>query len=182
MDTRRSEGGFTMVEVLVVGSIMAGLLVALLGVSDTVTGSVSSNERAAAALETVRTALRRVTDVARPESAGAVRVRTSPTGPWIVPDAAATYPAVRFGTATLRTLEFVLDANETADGDDDDGDGLVDEGSLRLDGVPIATGVEACEFALVGQLFRVRLQSGRRDSDRRVHRLVNEARVCLRNG
>lgn len=119
-------------------------------------------------------------------------------GDWISPLPGSTHPTFRFQAADgvlsmnaaaltpLRELEFVLDGGEVANGLDDDGDGMVDEGKLQLRVSSsqlelIAQGVEQCNFTLNGRVLSVHLQCARRDHDGRVYRAVATHSICMRN-
>lgn len=119
-------------------------------------------------------------------------------GDWIAPAVGSTHPTFRFQAADgilsmnaamltpAREFEFVIDDNETANGIDDDGDGMVDEGRLQLQINTsqlelIATGVERCSFSLNGRILRVTLQCARRDHEGHVYRAVATHNICMRN-
>lgn len=85
-----------------------------------------------------------------------------------------------------REFEFVLEDNELDNDRDDDGDGLVDEGSLRLRiGTTrlelIATGVESCSFELTGRVLTFNLQCARRDHQGHVYRAAVTHTIFMRN-
>ena len=78
-----------------------------------------------------------------------------------------------------------MDASETDNDVDDDGDGLIDEGALHYETenvrVTLLDGVETCEFTLDGSVLIFALHIARLDSSRRVRRAVVERRIYLRN-
>ncbi|MEZ5965444.1 MAG: hypothetical protein R3F56_16545 [Planctomycetota bacterium] len=88
-------------------------------------------------------------------------------------------------TTTARLFEFAMDATESANGKDDDGDGLIDEGKLLLtiDGkrVTLADGVERCLFSLDGRILTVDLRCGRSNSRREAYRATSQHKIYLRN-
>ena len=123
--------------------------------------------------------------------------RATAVGEWIPPTDLIWRPGIQFQSASgllsmnaalstsPRRLTFELEAGESANGVDDDGDGLVDEGGVRLlhDLVTIAVvrNIEICEFRLNGRMLRVRIASGRNDRSRTVIRAVLEQSFYLRN-
>ena len=82
-------------------------------------------------------------------------------------------------------LQFVLEAGEAKDGDDDDGDGMIDEGELQLVRDGIATkllgDVETCEFELEGRVLRVTLQYARPGHGDDVRRTTLQQTVLVNN-
>ena len=86
---------------------------------------------------------------------------------------------------SARELEFVLDAGETDNGVDDDGDGMIDEGSLFLQyesaRIPLAENVESCSFEIDGPVIRFSVQCAQRDSDGQIHRAVARRVWLIRN-
>jgi type II secretory pathway pseudopilin PulG len=119
-------------------------------------------------------------------------------GEWISPPVAEVRPTFRFSSADgvlsmnasaltpMREFEFFMDPGETANGNDDDGDGMVDEGrlQLRIGNSPVQlvlAGVETCEFSLNGRLMTVRLACARRDQVGRLYRAAATHTICMRN-
>jgi len=119
-------------------------------------------------------------------------------GDWIAPPVGAERTTFRFQAADgvlsmnaaaltpAREFQFVIDDNETANGIDDDGDGMIDEGKLELrintsQLELIATGVELCRFSLTGRVLSVRLQCARRDHQGHVYRAVVTHSIYMRN-
>ncbi len=86
----------------------------------------------------------------------------------------------------VREFEFVLEDGELDNGLDDDGDGLIDEGSLQLRvGTTnlelIAEGVEQCTFSLDGRVVSVHLQCAKRDHQGHVYRATSDFTIYMRN-
>lgn len=119
-------------------------------------------------------------------------------GDWIAPPVGSTHSTFRFQAADgilsmnaaaltpAREFEFVMDDSEIANGADDDGDGMIDEGKLQLrintsQLELIATGVEQCNFSLNGRILRVQLTCARRDHQGHVYRAVATHNICMRN-
>lgn len=119
-------------------------------------------------------------------------------GEWISPYEDTSRPTFRFqaadGVLSLnataltpeREFELALEPTETANGADDDGDGLVDEGVLQLRiGTTrlelISTGVERCEFSLSGRTLTMTLQCARRDHEGHVYRATATHMIYMRN-
>ncbi len=84
-----------------------------------------------------------------------------------------------------RSLEFVMDPKELANGKDDDGDGLVDEGRLFFyrDGKRIwmAEDLEKVAFTVQGRAIVFQLTCARRDSSGGVVRMAQVHTVQIRN-
>jgi prepilin-type N-terminal cleavage/methylation domain-containing protein len=84
-----------------------------------------------------------------------------------------------------REFEFQLDAGEADNDADDDGDGLVDEGSVVLRGgaqlLHTSTGVEGCTFKLSGRVLIFELRCARRGADGRIFRSNSVQEIYMRN-
>jgi hypothetical protein len=123
--------------------------------------------------------------------------RATAVGEWIAPTDLLWRPGIEFQSASgllsinaalsnsSRRLTFALEPTETANGLDDDGDDLVDEGEVRLvhDLVTVAVvrNVEDCMFQLDRRMLRVRTAGGRTDHTGRVYRAKLEQSFYLRN-
>lgn len=197
-DQHKSQSGFTLVEVLIVVAVSVPVLLGVLATSERVSRTVSSSERNADAATAGRKVAERAGRMIRAAKRSTFRVRAtqadvdaskaSTVGEWITVTELDPRPNLQFQSAsgTLsfnatsltspRAFEFVRDSNETANGTDDDGDGLVDEGKLFLhyEGtrVLIADMVETCSFQIDGRAVRFSLQCARRDNSGQVHRAV----------
>lgn len=90
----------------------------------------------------------------------------------------------RLSTSTRRVV-FTREPGELANGSDDDGDGLIDEGSITLlheaTEVAVVRNVEQCEFELDGRLLCMRMTVARRAGDGRIERAHLERSIYLRN-
>lgn len=118
-------------------------------------------------------------------------------GEWIGPTELVWRPGVEFLSASgllsmnarlntsTRRVVFTRDGNELANGNDDDGDGLVDEGRITLlhdaTEVAVVRNVEQCDFELDGRLLRMRVTVARRAGDGRIERAHMERSIYLRN-
>jgi hypothetical protein len=118
-------------------------------------------------------------------------------GEWIDPSELVWRPGVEFLSASgllsmnarlssaTRRVVFTLDPGEVANGSDDDGDGLIDQGTITLlhetVEVAVVRDVELCEFELDGRLLRMRIAIARRAGDGRIDRARMERAVYLRN-
>ena len=182
--------GFTLVELVVVLALTVPLLLVLGGATRTAIGSFTVTERSAKATEAELRALGeidRVLRMGRLQTLRTVAVQTdvqqsraAAIGDWfpmpigeprtqldvqsLVGD---TSPALLIPTRLSRLL-FVRDPGELAggaDGDDDDGDRLIDEGELRVqeNGATrvVLRGLEGCTFERVGNSVFVTLRTAR---------------------
>ena len=175
------EHGFTLIELTITMVVFVPILLAVLSTAQRVGRTLSASEKSAEAAE----GLQRITDRAgrliraahlstfrvKAEKADVKAGRASAIGEWMAvvnldprdniqfQASSASLSSTVVSLTTPRELEFVMDANETDNDRDDDGDGLVDEGRLFLRyesfRVPILGGVEACSFQLDGQAFRL---------------------------
>lgn len=199
--------GFTFLELMVVLAVSAPVLFAVVSTSEHLLKTVNSNEHNAEVSEGVRTVTERAGRLFRAAHRSTFRVRATAAdvaagnadavGDWMVATDLDPRPSIQFQVSTgilamnaselttPRALEYILDPNEIANGMDDDGDGLMDEGKLWLsfDAIrtAIATGVEASSFELDGEIVRFSLLCARRDGNGQVHRTVTEHVWCVRN-
>jgi prepilin-type N-terminal cleavage/methylation domain-containing protein len=119
-------------------------------------------------------------------------------GEWISPPPTGWRPSFRFQGADgklsmnaaeltpVRRFVFSLDAGESQNGVDDDGDGLIDEGGLQLliGTLPVQlviTGVERCEFRLRGRVLTLVLGVARRDAKGHLYRATTTQSILMRN-
>lgn len=184
-------GGFTTLELMTAAALMVVVMLGVFGTTEVMRTTFNGNDRLAEAHDAVRQALRRVNAVVQPADPSTITARSSTASPWEVPIAGTSYSSLRVqqpGGATV-SLEFVLDGNELDNAVDDDGDGLVDEGSLAMADstsssgpVALVLGVESCAFSLDGRLAQLILQCARQDQSRRLHRVTRDIKVYLRNG
>jgi len=205
--TRQRESGFTLVEISIVIVLLTTMLAAVWNTANAVGSSVNTNSRSAEVTSSVRGTLRRVGAFARSAKMTTLLVqavqedvtagRATAIGEWIPPTDLIWRPGIQFQMASgllsmnaalstsPRRLTFEMEPSETANGVDDDDDGLIDEGEVRLvhDMVTIAVvrNIEICEFQLDGRMLRVRIASGRRDRSSTVIRAQLEQSFYLRN-
>jgi len=196
-----------MVEIVIVVALMTTMLAAIWNVSTAVNSTVNSNSRSAEVASSVRTTLRRVGSFSRPAKMTTIMVQAvqqdvtaglaTAVGEWIPPTDLVWRPGIEFQAASgllsmnaalstsPRRLTFAIEPGESANGLDDDGDGLVDEGEVRLlhDLVTVAVvrNIEECLFQLDGRMLRVRIAGGRSDQKGIVYRTVLEQSFYLRN-
>lgn len=203
----RGTRGFTLLELMIVVILAVPILAAILSTTDRASRSVSATEQSSETSETARRVASRIGRIVRAASWSTFRVRATQAdvdaakasfvGEWIPAEELDPRSNIRFqsasGTVNLnatvltspRELEFVLDDEETANGADDDDDGLVDEGRLMLlyesARVPLASGVETCTFELDDGVLRFWVQCAGRDSSGTVHRAVAQHVWLVRN-
>lgn len=189
-----SRSGYTVVELVLTAVMMVPILMAFLSISQSVSGSLETNERSGEADELLQRTAAGVERLLRPALRASLEVRADasdvaaaiaagtpvPTiGDWIPAPELSPRPGLRFTAlhgvptaptsiaTTTRALEFVLEPDELDNDLDDDGDGLVDEGTLwRNDGdadLELLRGVEICTFEIDDNLLRLTLQWGRSD-------------------
>jgi type II secretory pathway pseudopilin PulG len=142
--------GITLLEVVIASGVLATIMALALGVMSSmtehvadasVTSDLASRGRNAAVLvqRELRVATRSslVTDAPDAQSGLFTRVHFRQVVGF---DTTAKSVVVAPATGTAHDIRFVLDAGETSDGADQDGDGLVDEGRLVLyhAGAPVA--------------------------------------------
>lgn len=186
-------GGYTVVELVLTAVMMVPIMLAVLSISSSVSKSVQTSERAGDVDDQLQRTVAAVERLLRPSLRTSIEVRADasdvaaaiaagapvPTiGDWVAAPDLSPRPCLRFtvltgvpsapsATATTLSLEFVNDANDPDNDLDDDGDGLIDEGTLfRSDGtntVEVLRGVEQCSFAIENQLLRVTLHWARTD-------------------
>lgn len=204
---RSKERGFTLIEIIIVSVMMVPVIMAIMGTSRLVRSSIDTNERRASVQQVLRETIERVGTLVRSAVLSTARVRATQAdvdaakaanvGDWIAPVDLDPRPNVRFqsaaGTLSLnasvltppREIEFRMDSAEVANGIDDDGNGLVDDGALYLlyntKPVLLLDGVEACTFTFEDGMLRVSLDCGRVDAAGRVHRSSIEHSFHLRN-
>ena len=119
-------------------------------------------------------------------------------GDWVAVPDGSTRTTLRFQSANgvdvdnsllvmtvAREFEFVLEPTEADNDTDDDGDGLVDEGSMWLRQgatvLQVAGGVELCQFEVEGRALAFELRCARRDNHGRVYRATSQHQIYLRN-
>ncbi len=204
---RGPQPGFTLVELMIAISVLAAMLAAVSGAAATLGSAMETNSCSAEMVTIARRNVQRVAAFARPAKLSTFSVQAvqedvtnglaTAVGQWISPTENVWRPSIQFQAAsgllsmnaalstTPRRLVFLMETTETDNGVDDDGDGLIDEGTVELthDAVTIAVvrDVEQCEFQFQGRMLGMRLQLAKRDSKHRVHRFFVEQDLYMRN-
>lgn len=84
-----------------------------------------------------------------------------------------------------REFTFDLENGEIANGTDDDGDGLIDEGAIRLlydnNQLVLVNGFENFEVSIDGRFLNVRMTAARSDDQGRIYRATLEQSFYVRN-
>lgn len=199
--------GFTLVEVLIVALIFVPILLAVSSTTGMVSGTVNTNDRSAEVLETLRKSMQRLGQLVRPGSITTIRMqaiqqdvtdgKAASVGDWIEPKDLEFRPGIRFQSADgvlsmnaaaltpPREITFTMETGELDNDLDDDGDGMIDEGTVYLlygaTRVNLVEGVEDCQFAMDGRLLRITMQTARADAKKRVHRATIQETFYLRN-
>ena len=193
---RTKAAGFTLVELMVVCSILAPILYLFLSAGPSVGDALGVNQRNADVAQKARIGLSSICNSLRSASARSLLVRVASS--WVTPVEGTAYGTIQFqepaglptaSTVALqapRMLEFKLDPKEIQNGIDDDGDGLVDEGSVwttRSGGerACLASDIESFSVVKTGRLLRITIQSCALDSKQRPHRSKSVQTMVLRN-
>jgi len=206
MQTRR-DSGFTLVEVIIVMALLLPMLGVVLSSSDVALQSMRASEAAADAVENVQRIAQRVTQFIRPAVLSTYRMeatdsdvalgRAAAAGDWVDPVNLEPRTVMQFRSADgvlainasaltpVRVLRFRLDPGETVDGTDEDGDRLIDEGSIvyETDGdeIVIGTGIEQCTFTLDARKITLRLRAAKRRGDGTIARATTIQALTFRN-
>ena len=172
-DPRR--GGTTYLEVVIGLAMVASLVLAGLGVEQSALKGIRATERSAQVSERAARLAGRIDRELRLASLGTLRVPgplglQAPVNLTTYQDELRFKRVINFGTGGIvtspeTTLRRTLDPGENSNGVDDDGDGLVDEGTLLLataGGVSatIATGVTSFSIRLQGKSLTVTVSAG----------------------
>lgn len=198
--------GFTLVEVAVVAALLGGAMAMIAACLETTTRSLGADDLVARSMETLQRNAVRISSILRPcslttyqvlSTAADVPTYASAPGQWIEPTDGEARAAIHFraasgvesmNAATLtgwRGLRLELAAGETANGIDDNGDGMIDEGDVILDydgaSVRIASHIEGVSFTLTGRLLEIELRSGARRRDGSIQRFKIHETLYLRN-
>jgi prepilin-type N-terminal cleavage/methylation domain-containing protein len=211
--TRAGERGFTMLEMLVTMVIAVPILGSIFVTNSLVRNNIESNETAAGVAESCRAAGQRLALLARSglvstcatmatqtdvNTALALGTPVPTVGQWISPPAGTTRTTFRFQSADgvlsmdaaamtpVREFQFIMDPGEIANGRDDNGNGMIDEGrlQLRIGTSPVELvldGVERCNFNLNGRVLTLVLSCARRDHEGHIYRATTTQSIYLRN-
>ncbi len=201
------ESGFTLLETMISLSVVIPILLIIGATSSTASQSIETSSRAADVNTACRRMSQRLAKLIRPAKLSTVEVPAvtddvttllaTSVGEWISPTDLAWRPGLQFLSATgqfsmnaalsttPRRIVFELDSGETDNDQDDDGDGLIDEGRVLLlqNGITLAIlrDVEECTFMFDGRLLSMRLRIARRAADNRIYRSEVEQQFYLRN-
>ncbi len=118
-------------------------------------------------------------------------------GQWIEPLTSSARDNIQFQSASgilsmnaealteARSITFVLDDAESANGKDDDQDGLTDEGAIILHNgyldLVLCENAEVCEFELDGRILKATIQVARRTKAGNVLRVKSKHSFYMRN-
>lgn len=201
------QGGFTLVEVMVVLLLIGPIFGLIISSSTVATRTLNTNETVASTAEGLHRTMQRLAQFVRPcvlstysveaTSADVTNGRATSVGEWISPVDGEARSVVRFRSATgdlsmnassltlPRTIRFILDPSEVANTIDDDGDGFVDEGRVVLDYDGVAADMvihaEECTFTLVGRELTIRVSAVSRSRDSVISRMRTSQVLNLRN-
>ena len=197
MNAGRESGG-SLLEFVIASALLVPILFAVFGTSKVATTALLAEDKDATLSTRASTTRARIVRFLRPASLGSVRVYDS--GNWIAPIDGTAYDQVAFqhltdnparGAAALdtgRVLSFELDAAETADGKDNDGDGLVDEGRVFVasQATPnvrskLAESVEKLTITKVGRHIEIFVKVAMRTAGGKVQRAESASALYMRN-
>jgi hypothetical protein len=199
--------GMTLVEITVVLALTLPVLLVLMSATKAVTGSfkattTSSDEaetslRVVDCVERVLRAGRRQTLQVQATRTDVTAGRATAVGNWCAMLQRDPRTGIHIDTATgdpgpelvlptkQHVLTFVPDPRDRADGRDNDGDGLIDEGTLNWthDGITtaVAKNLELCTFELDGNAIRVRMRFAIQGHGGKLRRTTIEHTVRLNN-
>jgi hypothetical protein len=182
------------VEVIVVAAVLVPFLGALFALAPALLGALDANDQAGAGREAIERVMVRTMPLIAGAKESTLQVRATQgdidaavlaglpapaLGDWIEMPELDPRPAIRFDAPSgaapgidattvwgSRELSFELDPGESANSADDDGDGLTDEGRLRLStagGPPVdlVGGAIAVVFEREGRVVRMRTRLAR---------------------
>ena len=203
----RTQGGFSLIELMIVLAISIPIVIGIATTTQVANGTIDANTRNGSVTNHCHRMGQRIAKLVRPAQMHTLKVpaveqdvtelRATSVGEWISPSDLVWRPGFEFSSAsgllsmnaalatTPRRISFQLDPGELANGSDDDGDGLVDEGVITLlqnsTTVAILRDVEQCMFLLDGRIVRMRIRVARAKANGRVYRAFIERRFYLRN-
>lgn len=190
MTGARCQAGFSLVEAMIAIAVLVPILYVVTGSTGFLRGAVVTNERVADVTTSLERLEARMVELLRPASLDSLQVRPRVGDAWTAPVDDTAYGGVRFRTddpnEPVTEIEFVMEQSEIPNGRDDDRDGLVDEGTVRIlrqggSVATIANLVERARFTLSGQVLTVEIQCGRRAEGATVYRYGRNLQVRLRN-
>ena len=187
--------------------VIVTILAAVWNTSEVVSSTVTQNSNSAEAATQARRTINSIgsflrtaklsTMTAEAVSADVTALRATSVGEWIPCSEGVERPGIQFVSASgllsmnaalntaPRRLTVEMEAGESANGIDDDGDGLVDEKQVvlthDLSQVAVLCNVEECVFSLTGRIMTVRVRCVRSDSRGHVFRAQIERGFYLRN-
>jgi hypothetical protein len=208
------QAGFTLIEVTIVAAALVPILMAVLGTTQNVQNTVSTLTKVSQLTDQVDSVVGRMGRLTQKSVAGTMLSRATAAdvaamiadplitvipavGDWIVPLSFLDRTDLSFRTVSgllninasdsigPYVLEFVLDPGETANGVDDDGDGLVDEGDVWLRTPAAETTVlhrvELFKISVIGASLRVEVRAASTDSRGRIRRVLRNQVFHIRN-
>jgi prepilin-type N-terminal cleavage/methylation domain-containing protein len=201
-----AQGGFTLVEVVMVAALLGLILGAIAMSLKTTSQSLTADDQVGRAMESLQRCAVRIAHLARScaittyrvnSVAADVPLRATAPNQWIEPQDGEPRTAIQFRSADgrlsmnaqaltqPREFRIRLDPGEVLNGLDDDGDGLIDQGTLVMtyEGVEVELGhkVESATFTLTDRLLAIDLVSGVRRRDGSVQRFKIHETTYLRN-
>lgn len=202
-----AQGGFTLTETMIVALVFVPILLGVVRTTGSVADSVDTTDTISANSESIHGILERVAKQIRSGQRTSFETRAlqvdvdnavaTSVGEWIDAVEMSARKSIRFrsaiGTLSLnasastpvREYLLALEDGESANGIDDDKDGLVDECSLILKrgAVPIvvARGVESFVYELDGRTMTLQIRVARTDGKKRVHRSTASQVLYIRN-
>ncbi|HLQ36165.1 MAG TPA: prepilin-type N-terminal cleavage/methylation domain-containing protein [Planctomycetota bacterium] len=203
----RTQAGFTLMEVMLVMAVLTTMMVAVWNGTAMVTSTTEANSASAEVITQARRYVDRLGRMLRPAKMSTLMMRANAAdvsagravavGDWIEPTDLVWRNGIQFISASgllsmnaaldtvQRSIIFKRDASEIANGIDDDGDGLVDEGRISLlengEQIDLLLKVEDCSFQLDGRLLAIRVRCAQRDGKGRVYRTNVTQHYYLRN-
>ncbi|HMQ22242.1 MAG TPA: hypothetical protein PKE00_07125 [Planctomycetota bacterium] len=193
---------------MIVSLVCLPMLLGVVSTTQRVAETLTTNDKTSMNSETIEVVVGRMTSQLRAAHRASfatkalpidvTELRATTVGEWIPAVEATARKNLRFtsaaGTMSMNAVEatetreydFVLDPGEVENGSDDDGDGLVDEGTLvlrRAGGPPLAVlrGVEAFSYEVDGRAIRLVVRAARRDARGRVYRASAAPMIFVRN-
>lgn len=204
---RSTQAGFTLIETLVAMAFLLPMLLGAVQLTQVIGRSVDTNATSTQSQAHLQRTLRTITEFVQTSKLSTLRMQATQAdvdlglatsiGEWIGATELVWRPGIQFLSASgllsmnarlntsTRHVLFTMEAGESANLVDDDGDGLVDEGQITLlhEGTEVAVvnRVEHCSFMLEGRVLHARIGVARRAGDGRIDRAILERSIYLRN-